>query len=159
MERANPVSQDGWQLSGCPVNGPAVAASGRRVAVAWFTWANNSSRVKLAFSKDAGESFSEPVVVDDGNPAGRVDVVLLADGSAMVCWLEKLPGGGEVRVRRVKPDGKQDDKPDGKRDQAITISASGTARSNGFPQMVRAANTLVFAWTGQRVFTATLLLP
>ena len=31
-----PVFQDGWRLNGCPVNGPAVAAAGRRVAVAWF---------------------------------------------------------------------------------------------------------------------------
>jgi hypothetical protein len=86
-------------------------------------------------------------------------VLLLADGSAMVCWLERLPGGGEVRVRRVRPDGLIDDKPDSKKDQAMTISASGTARSNGFPQMVRTGNTLVFAWTGQRVFTATLAVP
>lgn len=145
-----PVFQDGWQLNGCPVNGPAVAAAGRRVAVAWFTGANNSSRVKLAFSNDAGESFAEPITVDDGSPTGRVDVMLLADGSAIVSWLEKLPEGGAVRIRRVKPDGK--------RDESITVAPSGTARSNGFPQMVRAGDTLVFAWTGSRVFTATMSL-
>ncbi len=145
-----PVFQDGWQLNGCPVNGPAVAAAGRRVAVAWFTGANNSSRVKLAFSNDAGESFAEPITVDDGNPTGRVDVMLLADGSAIVSWLEKLPEGGAVRMRRVKSDGK--------RDESITVAPSGTARSNGFPQMVRAGDALIFAWTGSRVFTATMSL-
>ncbi|MGE0130343.1 MAG: sialidase family protein [Blastocatellales bacterium] len=145
------VAQDGWQLNGCPVNGPAVAASGRRVAVAWFTAAGNTPRVKMAFSNDAGATFGEPVTVDDGAPVGRVDVLLLSDGNAMVCWLEKLPSGGEVRVRRVMPDGK--------RDQFTTIAPSGTARSNGFPQMARAADTLVFAWTGARVFTATMPLP
>ena len=144
------VFQDNWQINGCPVNGPAVAAAGRRIAVAWFTGAGNASRVKLAFSSDAGETFGEPITIDDGNPAGRVDVQLLADGSALVCWLEKLPGGGEVRIRRVRPDGK--------RDQAIVVSASGTARSNGFPQMVRVGDELVFAWTGPRVFTATMPL-
>ena len=122
-----PVFQDGWQLNGCPVNGPAVAAAGRRVAVAWFTGADKTSRVKLAFSSDAGETFGQPIAVDDGNPAGRVDVLLLDDGSAMVCWLEKLPDGGAVRVRRVRPDGKLD--------EAVTVAPSGTARSNGFPQM------------------------
>jgi hypothetical protein len=146
-----PVFQDGWQLSGCPVNGPAVAAAGRRVAVAWFTGADKTSRVKLAFSKDAAETFGQPVAVDDGNPAGRVDVLLLDDGSAMVCWLEKLPEGGAVRVRRVRPDGKLD--------EAVTVAPSGTARSNGFPQMARAGDTLVFAWTGQRVLTAAMPLP
>jgi hypothetical protein len=146
-----PVFQDGWQLNGCPVNGPAVAAAGRRVAVAWFTGADKSSRVKLAFSHDAGETFGQPVAVDDGNPAGRVDVLLLDDGGVMVSWLEKLPEGGAVRVRRVRPDGKLD--------EAITVAPSGTARSNGFPQMARAGGELVFAWTGARVFTATLVLP
>jgi hypothetical protein len=145
------VFQDGWQLGGCPVNGPAVAAAGRRVAVAWFTGADKTSRVKVAFSNDAGETFGQPVAVDDGNPAGRVDVLLLDDGSAMVCWLEKLPEGGAVRVRRVRPDGKLD--------EAVTVAPSGAARSNGFPQMARAGDTLVFAWTGQRVLTAAMPLP
>lgn len=146
-----PVFQDGWQLNGCPVNGPAVAAAGRRVAVAWFTGADKTSRVKLAFSNDAGETFGQPVAVDDGNPAGRVDVLLLDDGSAMVCWLEKLSEGGAVRVRRVRPDGRLG--------EAITVAPSGTARSNGFPQMARAARELVFAWKGDRVLTAALALP
>jgi hypothetical protein len=146
-----PVFQDGWQLNGCPVNGPAVAAAGRRVAVAWFTGADKTSHVKLAFSNDAGETFAQPVSVDDGNPAGRVDVLLLEDGGAMVCWLEKLSEGGAVRVRRVRPDGKLD--------EAITVAPSGTARSNGFPQMARAGRELVFAWKGDRVFTAALALP
>jgi hypothetical protein len=154
---SQPVSvfKDGWQINGCPVNGPSIAASGRRVAVAWYTGVNNKPRVKLAFSNDAGVSFGEPITVDDGNPAGRVETLLLADGSALVCWLEKLPGGGEVRMRRVKPDGK----PDGKFDAAITVSATGTARSNGFPQMARSGNSLVFAWTGAKVMTATMSLP
>jgi len=145
------VFSDNWQINGCPVNGPAVSAAGRRVAVAWYTGAGNAQRVKLAFSNDAGESFGAPVTVDDGNPTGRVDVLMLADGGALVCWLEKLPGGGEIRMRRVRPDGKQD--------QAITVAPSGTARSNGFPQMARAGDALVFAWTGPRVLTATMTMP
>jgi hypothetical protein len=145
------VFRDGWQINGCPVNGPAIAASGRRVAVVWFTAVNNTPRVKLAFSNDAGEIFGEPITVDDGNPAGRVDVLLLADGSAMALWLEKVSGGGAVRVRRVSSDGKLG--------QSITVAPSGTARSNGFPQMALDGKTLVFAWTNSRVLTAAMFLP
>jgi hypothetical protein len=144
------VFADGWQINGCPVNGPAVAAADKRVAVAWFTGANNKSQVKLAFSNDAGETFGTPVVIDDGNPAGRVDVLLMPDGTAVVSWLEKLANGGEVRIRKVKSDGS--------REAAITIAPSGTARSSGFPQMVRAGNSLVFAWVSNRVLTAELSL-
>jgi hypothetical protein len=146
-----PVFQYNWKINGCPLNGPAVAAAGRRVAVAWFTGVGNAPRVKLAFSADAGETFNAPITVDSGNPAGRVDVLLLGDGSAMVCWLEKIPGGGEVRVRRIRPDGKID--------QAVTVSTSGAARSNGFPQMALTGKTLVFAWTASRVLTATMPVP
>jgi hypothetical protein len=147
-----PVFRDNWQINGCPVNGPSVAATERRVAVAWYTAVDNQPRVKLAFSADAGETFTAPIKVDGGNPAGRVDVQLLPDGSAIVSWLEKLSsGGGEVRVRRVRPDGKLG--------AAVTVSAPGAARSNGFPQMVRVGDELIFAWTGSRVLTAALPLP
>ncbi|HEU4887978.1 MAG TPA: sialidase family protein, partial [Thermoanaerobaculia bacterium] len=68
---------DGWKIDGCPVNGPQVDAIGNRVVVAWFTAANEKQRVSVAFSDDAGGTFAEPVVVDEGKPAGRVDVVML----------------------------------------------------------------------------------
>jgi hypothetical protein len=145
------VFADNWQINACPVNGPSIAAAGRRVAIAWYTAASDQPRVKLAFSQDAGATFSAPVIVDDGNPAGRVETLLLKDGSALVCWLEKTAEGGAVRVRRIHPNGKLD--------EAITVATSGTARSNGFPQMAQAGNTLVFAWTGSRVMTATMPLP
>ena len=83
--------------------------------------------------------------------ADRFDVLLLSDGGALVCWLERLPDGGAVRVQRIRPKGK--------RDEAITVAASGTARSNGFPQMARVGKQVAFAWTGARALTAALTLP
>lgn len=145
------VFEDNWVFHGCPVNGPSVAASGRRVAVSWFTAVNDVPRVKLAFSGDAGASFGEPIIVDDGKPLGRVESLLLDDGSALVCWLEMQSTGSEVRVRRIGPDGK--------RESAITVTPTGSARSNGFPQMVSTGGTLVLAWTQDRVRTAEMPLP
>lgn len=140
------VAADNWELTGCPVNGPAIAARGRQVAVAWYTAAGNRPRVRLAFSNDSGESFGEPITIDDGNPIGRVDLQLLDDGRAVVCWLEKMADGGKLLLRRVGAVGKPG--------SAVTIAPSGTARSNGFPQMVRVGNRLTFAWTGPKVLTA-----
>ena len=142
------VANDNWELSGCPVNGPAIAARDRQVAVAWYTAAGNSPHVKLAFSDNAGQSFGRPLIIDDGEPIGRVDLLMLADGSVLVSWIEKLAGGGALRFRRVNRSGKVG--------SATTIAPSGTARSNGFPQMVLNQKSILFAWTAGRVQTAVL---
>ena len=132
------VAEDGWQINACPVNGPAVAAEGRRVVVAWFTGAANTRRVELAFSDDAGASFAAPAVVDDGRPVGRVAVVLLEGGAALVSWLEDTATGAEVRVRRVATSGE--------RGAAMTVARTAAGRPSGFPRMVRAGDRVVFAW-------------
>jgi hypothetical protein len=143
-----PVHADGWRIAACPVNGPAIAADADRVVVAWFTAAADTARVRVAFSDDGGNTFGAPARVDNGNPAGRVDVVLQPDGSALVSWLERTttPGaqgggdGAEVRVRRVRPDGSLA--------QWATVARSSAARASGFPQMVATARGEVFfAWT------------
>ncbi len=135
-----PVHRDGWRIDACPVNGPAVAAQGRRVVVAWFTAANDSARVKVAFSDDAGATFGNPLIVDDGNPAGRVDVELLEDGSGLVTWIERT--GGEdaaVRARRISQDAT--------RRPSMTIATSSASRASGFPRMAIGGDHAVFAWT------------
>ena len=78
------VSADGWTVAGCPVNGPSLAARDSRVALAWFTNANDEARVKVVFSEDEGQTFGPPTAVDDGEPSGRVDIVMLRDGSVLV---------------------------------------------------------------------------
>ncbi len=133
------VHPDGWEINGCPVNGPSVAAHNQQVAVAWFTGVNNTPRVKMAFSTDAGASFANPVQVDDGDPVGRVEVLLLDDGSAYVVWLERVTGGAEIRARRIRMDGR--------RDASVTVTQSSAARASGFPQVTRVGKEVFFAWT------------
>jgi hypothetical protein len=148
------IYADGWEIHGCPVNGPSVSADGRKVAVAWFTGAKDVARVKLIFSTDAGQTFGQPIQVDEGHPAGRVDVEVLGDGSALVIWLENTANGAEIKVRRVQPDGT--------REEAKTLTISSAARASGFPRMARAGNAVIFAWTQPdkpaRVRTAILNL-
>jgi hypothetical protein len=134
------VHADGWRIDGCPVNGPSVAASGSRVAVAWFTMAGDAPHVRLALSKDAGATFAKPLEVGDGDPIGRADVLILDEGGALVCWLEKTKDGAELRARRVRPDGT--------RDPSFTVAPAAVTRSNGVPQMARSKNTIIFTWTG-----------
>jgi hypothetical protein len=133
-----PVHRDEWRIPGCPVNGPAVTAEGDRVAVAWFTAADDEPRVQIAFSDDAGESFDAPLRVDGGDPIGRVDVIMLADGDALVSWVERAGDGAEIRLRRMRPQGGG---------TAWSVAATSAARASGFPRMALGRDRLVLAWT------------
>jgi hypothetical protein len=134
------VHADGWQIDACPVNGPAVAADGNRVAVAWFTGASDTARVLVAFSDDAGATFGAPIRIDEGQPLGRVDVELDGRERALVTWLERTEGeGAEVRLRAVDASGA--------RAPFMAIARSSAGRPAGFPRMVRTGDHLVLAWT------------
>lgn len=136
-----PVHDDGWEIAGCPVNGPAIAASGRQVAVAWFTAPDNVARAKVAFSDDGGATFGEPIVVDDGNPAGRVDVMMLPDGSVVVTWVERTGGdGAEVRMRVVDAGAGAG--------ESRSLTTTSSTRPSGFPRIASlGSETFVMAWT------------
>lgn len=133
------IYNDNWKIEGCPVNGPAVDAHGERVAVAWYTGANDISRVNAAFSNDGGASFGQPLQVDDGNPMGRVDVIMLSDSSALVCWLEQNGEVGEIRARRISSAGA--------RGSSMTIAETSPQRASGFPRMARNDEEIIFTWT------------
>ena len=137
--RPQAVFADDWRINGCPVNGPVVAAEGATVAVAWFTSISETPRVKIAFSQDAGATFSQPIAVDDGETVGRVDALLLPDGSALVCWLSGNVDGGAIKVRRVRADGAVG--------PPAEIAKIDISRSSGFPRMARLGNDIHFAWT------------
>jgi len=134
------VHADEWNIEGCPVNGPAIAADGDHVVVAWFTAARDTARVNVAFSDDAGATFGPAIRVDEGQPVGRVDVVLDDDGRAIVTWLEH--GAAEeasVLMRAVATSGAAS--------AAVPIATSSAARRSGFPRMVRVGRQVVLAWT------------
>jgi hypothetical protein len=134
--RAQPIHADAWQIDGCPVNGPEIAADGD-LAVAWFTAAGAEPRVQMAISHDAGASFGRPVLIDGEGPLGRVDVVL--DGKeAVVSWLAFGTEMGEVRLRRVAADGTSG--------PPVTVARTAATRAAGFPRLVRHSDLLYLAW-------------
>jgi hypothetical protein len=133
------VRVDNWKIPGCPVNGPQVDARGERAALAWFTAAKEKPQVQVAFSRDAGETFGRAVRVDRGNATGRVDVLLLNDGSALVTWIEGAANDAGIFARRVYPDGKAD--------APVKLAATSSARASGFPRAALLGTTAYFAWT------------
>ena len=124
---------DGWRIEGCPVNGPALAAQGDRVALAWYTEAG-SARVQLAVSDDGGATWGEPARIDGGAPLGRVGVALLADGRPAVVWLERNGERARVQVRT----------PGAASRTVATVSAS---RASGIPHVVALGRRALVAWT------------
>jgi hypothetical protein len=136
---SRPVHEDNWTINACPVNGPAVIATGEQAAVAWFTGARDTAKVQIAFSTDAGSTFGTPTRVDEGRPAGRVGLQWVGN-DALVSWLERGEGDtAYVKVRRVRRDGSMDD--------PITVSTSKGARSSGFPRITRLGDGVMLAWT------------
>lgn len=145
------VHADDWKIPGCPVNGPAIAAAGRKVAVAWFT-AEPEPRVQVAFSADGGATFGPAARVESGKTLGRVDLALDANGDALVSWVSMESGKGAVKMRRVSPKGQPG--------PAVTLAA---ARPASFPRFVRSGDRLVMAWTEDgektKVRVAEMALP
>ncbi len=133
------VHNDGWEIAACPVNGPMLSARGRDVVIAWFTGVVDPGRAFVAFSKDAGRTWSAPVRVDDEATVGRVDVELMPDGSAMATWIELVDKRTEFKARRIQPDGT--------RGAAVKVADLVNSRSSGYPRIARHGNELVFAWT------------
>ena len=136
--KPQPLSKDGWEIQGCPVNGPAISSSGQNLAVAWFTAAQDQPRVYAALSADGGATFGPPILVGDGSPIGRVDVIALRSGNAIVSWVEKISSGAEVRARIVRPDGSKA--------PAIVVAE----KSSGVPQMKISGDEVIIAWTDSR---------
>ena len=128
---------DGWTIRGCPVNGPALAARGDRVALAWYT-EGGGARVRLAVSDDGGATFGDPVQIDGGDPLGRVGVAVLPDGAAAVTWLERAGGAAEVRVRRVEG---------GAAGAPQTVASVPSGRESGVPVTVAVGARVLVAWT------------
>lgn len=133
-----PINNDHWVINGCPVNGPKAASFENTLAVAWFTAADNTPKVNLAFSKDNGAHFNAPIQIDNGKPIGRVDVAFLDAENVLVSWMESTDTDAELKVVKVGLDGiKQKD---------VTITALSGSRKSGFPQLEIVNNTVYMAW-------------
>lgn len=157
------VHADGWNIAACPVNGPALSASGRNVAASWFTVKkdadkNEQGQAYLAFSSDAGRTYGAPIRVDDGGSLGRVDVALVADGSAAIAtWIEFADQRSQFRVRRIDRSGA--------RSAPVTVAGLAAGRASGYPRMALNGRELLFAWTesgaggAMLIKTATAPLP
>lgn len=135
------VHDDRWKMPACPVNGPAIAASGRQAWVAWYTAAGDVPKVRVARSQDGGDSFSAPVELDSGMQVqGRVGVAV--DGANVwVNWTREDADGQSLWLARYDADLSKEV------ERIEVAKLQGRGRATGFPQMVARADAVSLVWT------------
>ena len=136
-----PVHVDGWVMRGCPVNGPAIAAAGNDVVVAWYTEANEQPLVQVARSIDAGARFGAPVVLEQGDAVQGRTAVALGAGQAWILWLREDRSGQSLWLSRRSPDLAREF-------QRIEVAKlAGRGRATGYPQIALRNGNAYIAWT------------
>ncbi len=138
-----PVATDGWKTAGCPVNGPAMVATGANLAVAWFTSAAERPAVKVAWSTDDGATFGAPITLDAGTgddaPLGRLGMAALRGGEVLISWIAGAGPGAVIRLVRASADGKVG--------PGYDLAGIDRARASGFPRIGVADDIVHVVWT------------
>jgi hypothetical protein len=144
------VYADNWEIAGCPVNGPSVAAKDNMTAVVWFSAEDDKPKVSLAISQDSGEFFGKPITVATDSSFGRVSIAILDSGDIAVSWLQTIDSQAQIRLALYNSRGKLTD--------SVKVAATKASRRSGFPVIVSQGNDVFVSWTdltdGQRVKVA-----
>jgi hypothetical protein len=135
------IADDGWQIAGCPVNGPAIDTDGEFVVVAWFTAANERTAVCAALSTNGGRTFRDPLEIASQNVSGHVGVAIVDRSSAAVSWVESdQRGTNAINIRAVTKSGNLG--------PVQTVGRTNLRRI--YPQMLRKDDKLILVWTDER---------
>ncbi|PWL24799.1 hypothetical protein [uncultured Roseivirga sp.] len=134
-----PLMVELWEIAACPVNGPSVTANGNNVAVAWFMAKGGTPEVKLAFSKDGGATFGEPVMVSQVNTSGRVGTTTLNNGHVLVSWMDNDNEKASIMLAEYDNSGALINK--------MTVAETTAERASGFPVITSNGDDVYMAWT------------
>jgi hypothetical protein len=133
------VNQDGWQINGCPDDGPAIAVDANSVVhLAWPTVSNEAGVILYATSRD-GKSFSKPVQVPTfGSPkASHPQIAIDGSGRVVIGWDEVHDGARGAGLIQVNV---------GKESVAFAAPQH-LGQATMYPVMAAAEDGLVAAWT------------
>jgi hypothetical protein len=137
------VSEDKWELNGCPEDGPTLAVDQAGVIhIAWATVVNDGEPQKALFyanSRD-GRTFSPRarLPVTAGSTPGHPQLTLGPDGGAAIVWDEVVAGMRRVSFARVSRAGVF---------ASPQILSGDESASN--PVIVRAQGNVLVAWTSR----------
>jgi len=139
------VSEDNWELNGCPEDGPSIAVDqSGTIHIVWATVVNEGEPRKALFyatSRDGGKTFARRtrVPVAPASTPGHPQLALTGDGGAVIVW-DEVVNGRRVSLTRVS------------RTAAFqpAQSLSGADESASYPVITRSgANGLLVAWTSR----------
>jgi len=143
------VSEDGWQLEGCPEDGPSIVAGpDGTLHIAWPTIVDKGGSRKgifYSYSTDGGRTFAARSRVDAGEDVTNAahPQIAVVDGRVAVVWDESTSAGPRVRLRLIgSSQGSGVWRPEFV--PAITFSEPGPT---SYPAVAATANGLVGAWT------------
>jgi hypothetical protein len=137
------VSDDKWELNGCPEDGPALAVDRAGVIhIAWATVVQDREGQKALFyatSRD-GKTFSPRarLPVADAATPGHPQLALAADGGVAIVWDELVAGLRRVSFTRVSRQGAFE------RPQLLSGDESAS-----YPVIVPVDRGLLVAWTSR----------
>ena len=137
------VSDDKWQLNGCPEDGPTLAVDqAGMIHIAWATVVQDRGEQKALFyatSRD-GKTFSPRtrLAVTDGATPGHPQLALTADGGVAIVWDELVAGLRRVSFTRMSHDGTFD------RPQLLSGDESAS-----YPVVARVDRDILVAWTSR----------
>ena len=135
------VHADGWHMTACPINGPSVAAAGNTVVAAWFTAAGERPRVQLARSTDAGDSWSAPIVLDEGKAVQGRTAIALGEHQAWVLWVREDGKAQSLWLSRRTPDLSRE------LQRLPLATLEGRGKATGFPQLAVHDGNAYVVWT------------
>jgi hypothetical protein len=148
------ISEDEWQLDGCPENGPAMTVdAGQRVHVIWPTLVAERGRETLRLfhaSTADGRTFTPRAALPTAGAAYHPQLVVTGDGTLAAAWDEFAAGGRRLKVAHGRPDASG-------RVQftAREMATSGSAFS---PALAATSSGVVVAWTARDAGRAAIMV-
>jgi hypothetical protein len=139
------VSEDRWQLDGCPDDGPAMAVDGKNVVhLVWPTVIGGEEPEGALFysSTRDGRTFTERQRIPTlGSPKpSHPQIVVGTDGRVVVAWDELRSGVRTVALRELRPDAAG-------RVRLGAIQTLTAGRSGSYPVLAAASRAVLAAWT------------
>ena len=144
------VSEDGWELTSCPEDGPAIVVDGYKVVhIAWPTLvdaAKSRKGIFYSYSTDGGRTFAPRIRVDQASEQDLLAAhpqISTADDGVAVVWDEGASGNRHIQLRSITSSGQGPQwRPE--LGPPVTVSDAGPV---SHPNAAETFDDLIVTWT------------